>query len=262
MRSLETRLGVRLCQRGRSGFSLTPHGESIYLAAKRLLGALNDFSVEAGAARRELVGELRLGMVDALLTNGNLRLPDVISIFLEMSPDLKIHISKQVIDGYLHAGLASFHRQLSLLAYHPVILERQGLFCGMRHPLFACQPHKISLKDLEGCDYVDRSYMTDASAERLFPPLKTYSSVGTMEAIAMLVLSGRFIGHLPVHYARYWIDRQEMAEIRPDLFGFDSQFHIATRVGKNRPLLLDAFIRALQIARTRQNSGGGALISP
>ncbi|GLR66940.1 HTH-type transcriptional activator BauR [Acidocella aquatica] len=269
MRSLETRLGVRLCQRGRSGFSLTPHGESIYIAAKRLLGALNDFSVEAGAARRQLVGELRLGMVDALLTNKNLCLADAISIFLEMSPDLRIHIStsspneieKQVIDGYLHAGLGSFHRQLSLLAYHPVILERQGLFCGVRHPLFTRQPHKISMKDLEMCDYIDRSYMTDARAERLFPSLKIYNSVGTMEAIATLILSGRFIGHLPVHYAQYWIDRLEMTEIRPDIFGFDSQFHIITRAGKSRPLLFDAFIRALKVAQTKQNSVGGGPIS-
>ncbi|MCB5944385.1 LysR family transcriptional regulator [Acidocella sp. KAb 2-4] len=255
MRSLETRLGVRLCERGRSGFSLTPHGESIYIAAKRLLGALNDFSVEAGVARRQLVGELRLGMVDALLTNRNLHLANAISIFLKMSPDLRIHIStsspneieKQVIDGYLHAGLGSFHRQLSLLAYHPVILESQGLFCGVHHPLFTREPHKISLKDIENCNYVDRSYMTDTRTERPFLPLKTYSSVGTMEAIATLILSGHFIGHLPVHYAQYWTDRLEMTEIRPDIFRFDSQFHIVSRAGRSRSLLLDAFIQALQI---------------
>jgi LysR family transcriptional regulator, transcriptional activator for bauABCD operon len=262
MRSLETRLGVRLCQRGRSGFSLTPHGESIYIAAKRLLSALNDFSMEAGAARRQLVGEFRLGMVDALLTNSNLCLADAISTFLGMSPDLRIHIStsspneieKQVIDGHLHAGLGSFHRQLNQLAYHPVIHERQGLFCGACHPLFAQDRHNISLEDLENCYYVDRSYMTDARAEGLFPLLKTYCSVGTMEAIATLILSGRFIGHLPVHYAQYWIDRLEIVEIRPDIFGFDSLFHIITRAGKTHPPLFDAFIRALQIARTRQNS--------
>jgi DNA-binding transcriptional LysR family regulator len=264
MRSLETRLGVRLCQRGRAGFSLTPQGQNIYVAAKRLLGAVNDFTAEAGAARRQLVGELRLGVVDALLTNETWCFPDVIAAFLDMSPHLKIHIStlppneieKHVIDGHLHAGLGSFHRQLSLLAYHPFMLESQGLFCGFRHPLFKRPPHDISPQEIAEHDYIDRSYMTDTNADRLARPLKTYSTVGTMEAIATLVLSGRFIGHMPLHYARYWVERKEMAEIRPDLFGFKSQFDIVTSAGKNRPILVDAFIGAL---RTRPPSTASRL---
>jgi len=40
---LETRLGVRLCQRGRNGFRLTSEGAAIYEAAQALLLDLDKF---------------------------------------------------------------------------------------------------------------------------------------------------------------------------------------------------------------------------
>ena len=51
MTALEQRLGMRLCKRGRSGFSLTDRGQLIYQATQRLFAALDEFRSEAGAAR-------------------------------------------------------------------------------------------------------------------------------------------------------------------------------------------------------------------
>ena len=42
--SLETRLGFRLCQRGRSGFRLTPKGERMLIACRSLFNAARDFT--------------------------------------------------------------------------------------------------------------------------------------------------------------------------------------------------------------------------
>ena len=52
MTALEQRLGVRLCERGRSGFRLTERGTLIYQAAQRLFSAIDEFRSDAGAARR------------------------------------------------------------------------------------------------------------------------------------------------------------------------------------------------------------------
>jgi len=43
---LETRLGVQLCHRGRSGFALTNEGQLVYEASTRMLGALEGFRTE------------------------------------------------------------------------------------------------------------------------------------------------------------------------------------------------------------------------
>src|SRR5205807_7002622 len=57
MTALEQRLGVRLCQRGRSGFSLTEKGQRIYQASQRLFASLDELRSEAGAVRSRLVGK-------------------------------------------------------------------------------------------------------------------------------------------------------------------------------------------------------------
>ena len=43
MSDLEQRLGLRLCQRGRAGFSLTEEGREVYQSALQLLSALESF---------------------------------------------------------------------------------------------------------------------------------------------------------------------------------------------------------------------------
>ena len=43
VKDLETRLGLVLCRRGRSGFALTPEGERILLETRQLLAATQQF---------------------------------------------------------------------------------------------------------------------------------------------------------------------------------------------------------------------------
>ena len=45
--ALETRLGVKLCQRGRAGFRLTPEGELVYRETQRLFAGVEEFRAEA-----------------------------------------------------------------------------------------------------------------------------------------------------------------------------------------------------------------------
>ena len=69
--ALEQRLGVRLCTRGRAGFSLTDKGAAIYRDAQRLFAALDDFVASAGATRGRLTGTLKIGLVDCTVTDPN-----------------------------------------------------------------------------------------------------------------------------------------------------------------------------------------------
>src|SRR5688572_30519123 len=49
--TLEGRLGVRLCQRGRAGFGLTTAGERVYQAARRMFHSVEEFNDAVHAAR-------------------------------------------------------------------------------------------------------------------------------------------------------------------------------------------------------------------
>ena len=66
---LEARLGVRLCRRGRSGFALTNAGAEVYAASTELFEAVDRFSNRASAVAANLRRVLRLGTVDAVVSN-------------------------------------------------------------------------------------------------------------------------------------------------------------------------------------------------
>ena len=51
MKQLEGRLGVRLCERGRSGFYLTEQGKQVHSAMLDLFGSIEGFQSAVGAAR-------------------------------------------------------------------------------------------------------------------------------------------------------------------------------------------------------------------
>ncbi|MDO8310520.1 MAG: LysR family transcriptional regulator, partial [Sideroxyarcus sp.] len=92
MTSLEQRLGMRLCERGRSGFRLTERGQLIYQASQRLFMALDEFRTDAGAARNCLTGNLVVGIVDSLITNPVCALHRAIAAFNDLAPEVQITI--------------------------------------------------------------------------------------------------------------------------------------------------------------------------
>src|SRR5450830_28385 len=49
VKDLETRLGLTLCRRGRSGFALTPEGQQIYTETLRLLAGAEAFRASVDA---------------------------------------------------------------------------------------------------------------------------------------------------------------------------------------------------------------------
>ena len=69
IKDLEDKCGARLCNRGRSGFSLTPHGVLVHSAVQELFRALDSFRENINTLHADPVGELKVGVMDALLTD-------------------------------------------------------------------------------------------------------------------------------------------------------------------------------------------------
>jgi DNA-binding transcriptional LysR family regulator len=62
--SLEAKLGMRLCERGRKGFRLTQQGQRVLAACERLFEHVENFRSDISELSQQLAGSLRLGMVD------------------------------------------------------------------------------------------------------------------------------------------------------------------------------------------------------
>ena len=89
---LETRLGVRLCPRGRSGFALTEAGRIVYDASHDLFAAVDSFCNKAGTVSARLKRVIKLGAVDALAGNREIGLPRLLHELRRAAPAIFIDL--------------------------------------------------------------------------------------------------------------------------------------------------------------------------
>lgn len=101
---LEDRLGLRLCNRGRSGFALTEAGRIVYEATHDLFDAVGRFSASAAAISDATRGILRIGAVDAVATNSQLPLASALRRFKSFA--------KNVLVDFLNAGPEDLEAQV------------------------------------------------------------------------------------------------------------------------------------------------------
>ena len=50
-----------------------------------------------------------------------------------------------------------------------------------------------------------------------------------MDAAALLVLSGQYIGYLPAHFADLWVGNGELVSLLPDRLGNEIDFHLISQ---------------------------------
>ena len=67
----------------------------------------------------------------------------------------------------------------------------------------------------------------------------------SMEAIVLLILSGRYIGHLPTKWAQGWQRRGLIRALMPKTLSYRSQFEVVLRTGTQRTNIIDAFMGEL-----------------
>ena len=249
LKSLEERLGFELCKRGRRGFELTERGRAVYDASKQLVASLSHFEGSLGALQHQLIGTLRVGVVDNTITDENLSLPAVIGSCLRQSPDVEILLTvdtPEVLFAELANGgvdvaitpkvdtVAGFEQTL----FHE---ERHSLYCGKRHPLFDSDP---TAADVETSDFVVRPY---ASSRELvhFSGVRVRARASNMEAQAAFVLSGELLGYLPEHFAHHWVVRGLMRPILSPATRIVSPFVAVTNSGGDYSPLQRFFLREL-----------------
>jgi hypothetical protein len=90
MTHLETRLGVKLCQRGRSGFRLTEQGVAIHEATQRLLSAVENFCMDADVLKQHISGKLNLGIIDTTITDPDSPIPRTTQRFVSRGHDVHL----------------------------------------------------------------------------------------------------------------------------------------------------------------------------
>lgn len=239
MSQLEVRLGMKLCHRGRSGFRLTEQGEMVYEATQSLFNAIEIFKTDVGSFRGQLVGEIHIGMVDALVTNSDFRLGEIIKAFNQQAPEVKIHLHKKaphslqrnILEEKLHFAIAPQYKMSETVSDFFLFDEMQTIYCAKGHPLFEQDLDEVSLDALKDEPFVGRDYLP-FEPSRLFESSNVISQSGDMECLATLILSGSCIGYLPSPYAKIWVDKGLLRPIKINEVSYKTRFTISFKHGK------------------------------
>jgi DNA-binding transcriptional LysR family regulator len=241
---LERRFGLRLCERGRAGFALTPQGEAVYQAVTTLIEDIDRFSAQIAAATGQLYGRATLAVIDNI---GSIAAPAMIhgirhfrgahpGVQLSLRSGSAREVERAILDRTAQVGVSILPRPAPELEARPLFVERQSLYCARSHPLFdvadadltpvrIAEHPMISLDTGEAADEAPgRGPLQGARADNL-------------DCLILVILAGVDLGYLPPHYARRWVESGDLRAIRPDLYSRSNTFHlIALKQARLAPL--------------------------
>ena len=254
MAELESRLGMRLCERGKSGFRLTQNGRAVVDALPRLFTSLDNFRNSVNECSEILRGELRFGLNDIMISNPNCQLSRAFGRFYEEAPNVQIdlfvgetsELESRLLDNRLHLAVGIFHQQLSTLEFQRLFTEDHLLYCSADHPICSIPNDKLTIEAVRDFDYIGWDYLESLEALRPVVELNNTSGTPYMEGIAMMVCSGRYIAYLPTHYANQWVQNGRMRPILPGETIRTVDVHLATRKDLQHNRLVQRFTKHIR----------------
>jgi DNA-binding transcriptional LysR family regulator len=252
IRDLETLLGYRVCERGRGGFRLTEQGEIAYEKARVMLRSARDFDAELLELRNRLTGDLRVGLVDAVSSLPGLNLAQAFGRFLARPNDVRLEIvvgspselTQKLITGALNVAIAPFRTRVPDLIYEDLCSEEHRLYCGQGHPLFAGAGQGVLPADIARYPVCRRSYDMIISQETAGP--ESRAVVSNMEAMALLVESGHYLGALPTHFAEPRVQSGQFREVVSRDLRWQSVFSLATRDSQVHRRAVELFLEDIR----------------
>ena len=251
--ALEQRLGTRLCQRGRGGFMLTPEGQTVYEAAKRLAKGLETFQSHVDTLRGELSGILRVGAIDTGISDPHSPLLGAIQQYNQRKNSTRISlqvddvtlIEKLIISGQLDVAVICTPRKIEGINYTYLFDQWQMLYCSSRHPLYAKADSQISNELLSEQRVVSRDVWISLEVEKLLSR-RADALINHIDSKTHLILTGSYIGFMPAFHANRWVETGELRAIRPKDFSWATPYYILVKKGALPSRQLRAFLQDLR----------------
>lgn len=215
MSQLESRLQMRLCERGAKGFKLTDQGKRILAASEELYEAMHKFQVQVEAVSEATQREFRIGILSEKIVEREIRIPEILAdlektfpgstFYLEFGPSVALR--KRVDAGDLHCAFSYFAGEFpESTSSRFLYSERHFCYCGKKHELFSIPDDEISSSTLRNVRIAGYDDMED-DEKMVVPLFSKYDSCSrSCEGILALILTGDYIGLLAESFAKNWID--------------------------------------------------------
>lgn len=252
---LEIRIGMRLCTRGREGFHLTEEGSLVYQASIDLFASVDNFRDRLGAAQNELVGDLGIGVIDNTISDSNSPLVAALRTLNEQAPKVRFQlqasqldeVERGVVEGRLVAGIVPVYQRREEFDYYALYEERSEVYCAVDHPLFAVADAELSSDVLKDYQCINHRYAIHRDKLNFARYDHHSASATQVEAVALLIKTGRFVGFLPHHYAANLVAQGQLRAVLPEQIHIDTPFNLILRHNTVRSPLVKAFAKALGV---------------
>ncbi|MBH3404339.1 LysR family transcriptional regulator [Pseudomonas glycinae] len=252
---LEIRIGMRLCTRGREGFHLTEEGRLVYQASIDLFASVDNFRDRLSSAQNELIGDLGVGVIDNTISDDNSPLVAALRKINEHSPKVRFQlqatqldeVERGVVEGRLVAGIVPVYQKREEFDYYPLYEERSEVYCAVGHPLFDMPESQMSSNVLQDYECINHRYAIHRDKLN-FARYDSFSASATqVEAVALLIKTGRFVGFLPRHYAATLVAAGQFRAVLPERINIATPFNLILRHNTVRSPLVKAFAQALGV---------------
>lgn len=222
--------------RARQGrLSPDTQGEQVLAATRKLFAAIETFKGEAQGMADKLLGELRIGLSEALSDEVLERIGAAIGRFrrrnqavqIELLSAMPAELERRLLQDQLQLAIGYFSGSQTALDYQPLFEERQRLYCARQHPLFGRDA--ATADDLLECDRVLHPYRFIAADEPWQGGISS-ARCEQVEGSLAFILSGAHLGYLPEHIAQPWVSRGSLRALSGD-WDFIVQFRLASHRG-------------------------------
>lgn len=253
IKELESQLGMTLCQRGRTGFKLTERGQAVYESAKTFFAAFENLNLSIANIRNELVGDIRIGIQHNIATNSRCPLPRALTRFNQRKNKVVFYLEaslaseqeSRTLEGRYHLCVGIFIHRIPGLAYKKLFQEEVKLYCAMGHPLYDMPGEKVTISQIDKSKFVSIGPIEKALTHCYSFTQQPAAVTENMDATALMLLSGEYIGFLPTHYAEQWVERGLMKPLLEQKLTVTVDFHMITKKGEPQPYVVDVFINDL-----------------
>ncbi len=255
---LEMRMGLKLCNRGPAGFSLTGEGERVLASARILLSSIDNFQSAVDNIHTNLAGTLRLGLFDQSTTNPNAHLHEAIHHFDKIAPNVSLEISIEppnniegrVIDGTMDIGIVPIHRQSTSLSYVALYEEWMTLYCGAGHVLFDSAEREKPDLTLAEHKYAGFGFNSPNMKAGQTLGMRRAARVQDEEALSLLIQSGSYLGFLADHVAETFLSKGKVRPVAPDQTKYVSTFAAISRKQPKPDRKTQTFLTCLRDAHS------------
>lgn len=152
------------------------------------------------------------------------------------------------MEGRIQVGVIPSHRASSSLVYQHLFYEQMYLYCGAEHPLFQRDGDSVTVEDVHATKYAGLGYHS--------PNMELSSELGwardatvfDQEAIIHCLRSGRYVGYLPDHYAKPFVQQGLIKPLAQQRFHYRCDFVAMHRVSPKPSRVVETFWQCLQEA--------------